>query len=60
MKDILKLIGLSACILGFVIIGPLLSIWAWNVLFGALYHIPYTLDTWAAVGILFSAVKYKG
>jgi hypothetical protein len=43
-------------VLGFILvvlaIGPILTIWAWNVLFGAGHPIPYTLETWAATVIL--------
>lgn len=39
-------------ILVVIAIGPLLTIWAWNILFGALHPIPYTFDTWAATIIL--------
>ena len=60
MKTTAKLAGVVTGILFLVIIGPLLSIWALNTLFGSLHAIPYSLETWAAVGLLFSAVKYKG
>ena len=60
MKTTAKLAGVITGILFLVIIGPLLSIWSWNTLFGSLHAIPYSLETWAAVGLLFSAVKYKG
>jgi hypothetical protein len=60
MKTTAKLAGIITYIIFLIIIGPLLSIWAWNTLFGSLHAIPYSLETWAAVGLLFSAVKYKG
>jgi hypothetical protein len=37
-----------------VIFGPLLGIWSLNTLFPVL-HIPYTLETWAAFGLLFGS-----
>ena len=39
-------------ILVVVAIGPILTIWAWNVLFGAAHPIAYTLETWGATVIL--------
>ena len=60
MDDIAKIAGLVTGILFFVIVGPLLSIWAWNTLFGSLHAISYTIETWAAASILFGAIKYKG
>lgn len=39
-------------ILVVVAIGPILTIWAWNVLFGAAHPIAYTLETWGATIIL--------
>lgn len=53
----ISLAGLLMLAIFVVAIGPLLSIWSWNVLFGALYTIPITLDTWFAAMVLFSAVK---
>ena len=53
----ISLAGLLMLAIFVVAIGPLLSIWSWNVLFGALYTIPITLDTWFAAAVLFSAVK---
>lgn len=43
-------------ILAIIIAGPLLSIWALNTLFPAL-AIPYTLETWAAAGLLGGALQ---
>ena len=57
--DTAKIIGFITGILLLVIVGPLLSIWAWNTLFGSLHAIPYSLETWFAVAVLFNAVKYK-
>jgi len=37
-----------------VIFGPLLGIWSLNTLFPVL-AIPYTLETWAAFGLLFGS-----
>lgn len=43
-------------IVALIIVGPLLSIWALNVLFPVL-AIPYSLKTWAAMAIIASLVK---
>lgn len=57
--DTAKIVGIITGILLLVIVGPLLSIWAWNTLFGSLHAISYSLETWFAVALLFNAVKYK-
>lgn len=46
-----KIILVIALIVGLLIIGPILTIWAANTLFPVL-AIPYTLETWAAVVLL--------
>ena len=38
-------------VLVLIALGPLLTIWAINTLFPQL-HVPYTLETWAAVVVL--------
>jgi hypothetical protein len=43
-------------IVALIAIGPLLTIWALNVLFPSL-AIPYSLETWAAVMILGGVFK---
>jgi hypothetical protein len=40
-----------------VAIGPLLTIWAWNTLFGAALMIEYTFWTWLAVIFLVGALR---
>lgn len=47
----IKIVLLVALIIALIILGPLLTIWAANVLFPAL-AIPYTWETWAAVILL--------
>jgi hypothetical protein len=37
-----------------IALGPLVGIWSLNILFPVL-HIPYTLETWAAFGVLFGS-----
>jgi len=59
MKDWMKVVSAAAMIVAAVLLAPLLSIWAWNVLFGPLYTIPYTLETWFAASVLFSAVRLQ-
>jgi hypothetical protein len=34
-----------------VIVGPLLTMWAWNTLFGSLHTIEYSVRTWLAVAV---------
>jgi len=41
-----------------IIITPIFTIWALNILFPML-NIPYSLETWAAVVILFWILKLK-
>lgn len=59
-KDVLTTIGLGVILLVvlWVIVGPLLVIWALNTLFVSL-AIPYTFGTWLAVVILGIAVRSK-
>lgn len=40
-----------------VVLGPWIVIWAWNILFGAVYAIPYTFWTWLAVLILGTFIR---
>lgn len=46
-------------IIALLILGPLVTIWALNVLFPVL-AIPYTLETWFASFWLFAFLAYKG
>ena len=46
----MELAILIGIILGALLLGPILTIWALNTLFKL--TIPYTLDTWASVVIL--------
>ena len=57
----MKLALVILLIVGLVVLGPILTIWALNTLFPVL-AIPYTLDTWAAtvlLGGLFTAKVSK-
>lgn len=47
----IKIIFALVLIVGLIVLGPLLTIWAANVLFPAL-AIPYTWETWLAVILL--------
>jgi hypothetical protein len=58
MTDIIKIVLVTALIIFFIVIGPLLTLWALNTLFPVL-AIPYTLETWAAVVLLAGALKAK-
>lgn len=51
MKTILAVAGIIVFAIVLILIGPLLTIWAFNTLFPAL-AIPYTFSNWAAVIIL--------
>ncbi|CAB5221540.1 hypothetical protein UFOVP245_181 [uncultured Caudovirales phage] len=59
MSNTTKILGFIGAALLLVLVGPLLSIWAWNTLFGTLHTIPYSLDTWIAVSLLFNAVRFN-
>lgn len=53
MTDIIaKVVGLSILLIAVVILGPLLTIWAWNTLFGSVHSIDYTVTNWVAVVII--------
>jgi len=56
MTKIILLVSIGLLILVF---GPMLTIWALNVLFPTL-HIPITLSTWFAVIVLGSFTVHKG
>jgi hypothetical protein len=43
-------------IIGLIVVGPFITIWALNTLFPALV-IPYTFETWLATVILGSVIK---
>jgi hypothetical protein len=51
MKMFLTILGVALIAIVFLIVGPLLTIWAVNTLFPTV-GIPYTLETWVAVIIL--------
>lgn len=53
---LIALIALVAFIIALVIVGPLLTIWALNILFPVL-AIPYTWQTWVAVVIVAGLFK---
>jgi len=46
------LVGAGVLAAFLLIIGPFLTIWAWNELFGSLHQIEFTFWTWLAVIIL--------
>lgn len=46
----------SFIVVGLIIVGPLLILWAMNTLFPVL-AIPYDIWTWLAVVVLFGAVR---
>ena len=53
---LIALIALVAFIIALVIVGPVLVIWALNILFPVL-AIPYTWQTWVSVVIIASLFK---
>ena len=53
----MKWIFWLAFVIFLIVIGPILTIWAWNVLFGAHIFIETTLETWFAVVILGAVFK---
>ncbi len=57
MKDNVVLVSLFILIIGLIIIGPLLSIWALNTLFNL--GIAYNFYTWLAALLLGAAIKSK-
>jgi len=56
MKSIITILGLVALVAVVVIIGPLLTIWAFNTLFPTV-AVPYDFYTWLAVIILGAFVR---
>ena len=52
MMKLLGVLGMIALVIILIALGPLVTIWAWNTLFGSLLNIPTTFDTWLAVAIL--------
>ena len=48
----LKIIVIIALVIFLLAIGPFLVIWSWNVLFGSVLMIEYTLETWAATVLI--------
>jgi hypothetical protein len=50
--ETLGIVGIVVLVILLVVIGPILTIWAWNTLFGSILAIPTTFDTWLAVAVL--------
>jgi hypothetical protein len=51
-KNTFIVLVVAALLIVLVVAGPVLVLWSWNTLFGALYTIPYTVWTWLAVLII--------
>ena len=49
--DMIKILAIVVFVLLFVIVGPLITIWALNTLFPVL-AIGYTIETWVAIILL--------
>jgi ribosomal protein RSM22 (predicted rRNA methylase) len=56
MNKVIGLLGILALVVLLVVIGPLATIWALNMLFPSL-AIAYSLETWVAVVILGAALR---
>jgi hypothetical protein len=54
ITSIFKLVLGIILLIAIIVFGPLLGIWSLNTLFPIL-AIPYTLETWAAFGLLFGS-----
>jgi hypothetical protein len=50
--ETLGIVGIVVLVALLVIIGPIVTIWAWNTLFGELHTIELTFNAWLAVVIL--------
>lgn len=59
MKELGRIVGAALIIILFVVLGPLITLWAINTLFPAL-AIGYTFWTWLATFILMVAFGNKG
>jgi hypothetical protein len=57
MNAVVKLTAVLVLIIALVAVGPLITIWSWNTLFGSLHEIPYTFDTWLATICLAAVFK---
>ena len=51
MNKLITLLGLIAVVVVVIVIGPLVTIWAFNTLFPTI-AVAYTLETWVAVVII--------
>ena len=58
-KELVEFLLLVGLLVLLIIAAPLFAIWSWNVLFGSLHAIPYSLETWFAAAILFGVFKAK-
>jgi len=52
MSETLGIIGIAVWVALLVVIGPIVTIWAWNTLFGAVHTIELTFNTSLAVAVL--------
>ena len=52
LAETLGVVGIVILAILLIVIGPIVTIWAWNTLFGSILTIPTTFDTWLAVAIL--------
>lgn len=55
-------IALITLTLILVIVGPLITLWGWNQLFGDIKYLEYSFENWLAVGLMgifFRGVKIE-
>jgi hypothetical protein len=57
MSKAILVVLFAVLIVALVLLGPLVTIWAFNTLFGKLYLIPYAFDTWLAVLVMGAFLK---
>ena len=50
--ETLGVVGLVVLMILLIIVGPVVTIWAWNTLFGAVHPIVLNFNTWLAVAVL--------
>jgi len=60
--ETLGIVGIVVLVVLLVIFGPIVTIWAWNTLFGAVHTIELTFNSWLAVvvlGMFFTGNNYR-
>lgn len=52
MKTVFAILSIVAFVIFVIVVGPLLTLWSWNQLFGQAHPLDYSLMNWLAVVIL--------